>query len=143
MGMHFRAMFATPRSLGMWERWLWIPLVGKGPETESPACGVCCVGWGVRGLSPWGPPGSRARAIPPREHRLFAHGGNPGSRIIQWIFLPDVYPSDDNHYSPDLPPPFVGLNKLGALHISCQPTGSPSCWSSEQQLKYKPIYLRE
>lgn len=144
---HFRAMFGTPCSLGMWQRWLWMPLVGKGPEKESPTCGVCCVGWGVRGFS-----------LHSQHGDLQGAGLEPspqGAPVIssQWesqqqdysvdFFLPDIYLSDDNHYSPDLPPAFVGLNKLGALHVSCQPTGSPSCWLPEQQLKYKPIYLRE
>lgn len=107
-------------------------------------CGVCCVSWGVRGpfpLFPWGPLETGAWAIHPREHRWFACRGNPGSKIFLCICFPGLNPSDGNHYSPTLPPLFVGLNKLGVLHI-CQPTGSPSCWSSEQQLKYKPIYLQ-
>lgn len=64
-------------------------------------CGVCCVSCSVTGpfpLSPWGPLESGAQAIHPREHRWFACHGNPGSRIIQWICFPDLYPSDGNHY---------------------------------------------
>lgn len=111
-------------------------------------CGVCCVGWGVKGtlsmvVFPQGCDSNPALWRSPREHRWFDHSGNPGRRIIQWIFLPDVYPSDDEHCFLDLPPLFVGLKNVGGLHVSCQPTGSPSCWSSEQQLKYKPMYLRE
>lgn len=86
---HFRAMFGTPCSLGMWQRWFWMPLVGKGPEKESPTCGVCCVGRGVRGLSPlspWGPPGSRAWATSPGSTGEFLTVGIPTAGLFSGFF---------------------------------------------------------
>lgn len=116
-----------PVCLGTWERWLWMPFGRKKELTRSPSLqGILCGLWhevptavlqgDSLGSAAW--------------RGQIAHSASTSSRIIQLFFFPDV-----------LLPHLLDLMSL-ALHISCQTSGCPSCWSAEQQLKYKPTNLR-